>query len=48
MIRLNTVILTKVKVQSMNVVNLPDRASNKMRVCAIRLGAGYVCDNIHN
>ena len=42
-VRLNTFILTKVRVQSINYVALPYRASNKLRGDAIRLIAVYVC-----
>ena len=42
---LNTVILTKVKLQSINDVSLPDRDSNKLRGDAIILGAICVCDS---
>ena len=47
-VRLNTVILTKVKVQSIDYVALPTRASNKFRGDTIRLGAVYVCDDANN
>ena len=43
----NAVILTKVKVQSINDVALPDIVSNKLRGGAIWLGAVYVCDPTH-
>ena len=46
--RLNTVILTKVKVQLINDIYLPDRASNKLRGGTIRSGAVYVCDVTHD
>ena len=45
---LNTFILTKVKVQSINDVALPDIASNKLRGDEIRLVGVYVCDVTHN
>ena len=47
-LRLNTVILTKVKVKSINDVALPDKASNKLRGDTIRLSAVYVCDFTHD
>ena len=47
-VRLNTVILTKLKVQSINDVALTDRESNKLRGDAIRLGDVYVCYVTHN
>ena len=37
-------ILTKVKVQSINDVDIPNRTSNKLKGDAIRLGDVYVCD----
>ena len=46
--RLNTVILTKVKVKSINDVALPDRASYRLRGDAIRLGSVYVYDDLHD
>ena len=46
--RLNTVILTKVKVKSINDVNIPSISSNKLRVDAIWLGDVYVCGDTHN
>ena len=46
--RLNTVILTKVKLQSINDYDLPTRASNKLRENTIRLCAVYVCDVTHD
>ena len=45
---LNTVILTKVKVQSINDVSHPTRASNELRGDTIRLGAVYICDGAHD
>ena len=42
--RLNTVILTKVKVKSIDDVALPDRASYRLRGDEIRFGAVYFCD----
>ena len=46
-IRLNTVIITKIKVQSISVVTLTNIASNKLRGDKIKLGALYVCDYAH-
>ena len=43
-VSLDTVILTKVKVKSINDVDFHDRYSNHLRLGAIRLGSGYVCD----
>ena len=40
---MNNVILTKLKVQPVNDVALPSRASNILRGVAIRLGDVYVC-----
>ena len=45
---LNTVILTKVKVKSINDVNITDRESNKLRGDEIMLCAVYVCNYIHD
>ena len=45
---MNTIILTKVNVQSLNGVFIPDRASNKLRGDSIRLGAVYIYDVTHN
>ena len=47
-VRLNTVILTNVKLKSINGVIIPTRSSNKLRDDAIRLGALYVCDDSHD
>ena len=47
-VRLNTVIITKLKVKSINYFTLPDRPSNKLRVDEIGLGAVYVCDITHD
>ena len=47
-VRLNTMILTKVNVQSINNVALPERASNKFRGDAIRLFAVRACDDTHD
>ena len=41
---MNTVILTKVKLQKINGVDIPARAPNKLRGDAIKLGAIYACD----
>ena len=38
-VRLNTVILTNLRVQSINEVNIPDISSNKLRGDAIRFMA---------
>ena len=46
--RLNTFILTKIKLQSINDVSLPGKSSNKFRGDSIRLGAFYVCDVTHD
>ena len=46
--KLNTVILTKVKVKSINDVALPAKASNKLRGDTMRLGYVYVFDVTHN
>ena len=42
---MNNAILTKVKVKSINDVDIPATESNKLRGYAIRLGAIYVCDH---
>ena len=47
-VKWNTVISTKVKLLSINDVNIPARASNKLRGDEIRLGAVYVCDDTHS
>ena len=47
-VRLNTVNLTKVKVQSINDVALTTIASNKLRVESFRLVAVYVCDDAND
>ena len=44
-VRFNTVILTKVKVQSINYVTLYGIESNKFRGSAIGLDYVYVCDD---
>ena len=41
---MNTTILTKLKVQSINDVTIPDRESNKLRGDEISLGTVYVFD----
>ena len=41
-VRLNTVILTKVKVHSVNNVNIPARGINKLSGDTIRLGDVYI------
>ena len=46
--RINTVILTNVKVKSINEVALPDRSSNTLRGYAIKLGTVYICDGSHD
>ena len=46
--RLNTLILTKVKVKLINYVSLPDRYSNNLRCVAIWLRGMYVCDDSHD
>ena len=48
MLRLNNFILTNVKVKSINDVSIPNRASNKFRVDAIRLGHFYIFNVTHN
>ena len=45
---LKTVILTKLRVQSINGVSLPYIASNKLRIDSIRLVNVYVCDLTHD
>ena len=47
-VRLNTVILTKVRVKPINDVVLTDRASDKFRGDTSMLGAAYVCDVTHD
>ena len=47
-VMLNTVILTKVKVNSIKDAALPPRYSNKLRSDAIRLDAVYVCGEPHD
>ena len=42
------VILTKVKIQSINDVTLPDIISNNLRVDAISSGDVYLCDDTHD
>ena len=46
-VRLNTIILTKVKVKSINYVSLPVITSYKFRGGSIRLVAVYFCDHSH-
>ena len=48
MVRFNTVILTKLKVKSINDVALPDRASNNSRCDSSRLVLVYACDDVHD
>ena len=45
---LSTIILTKVKLQSINDVGIPTRASNKLKGDTIRLGEFYVCVDAHD
>ena len=45
---MNTVILTEVKVQSINAVALTDRYSNQLRGDTIRYSSVYVFDNAHD
>ena len=47
-LRLNTVILTKVKVKSINDVAPPDRASNKLSCDSIWFCTIYACDVTHD
>ena len=47
-VRLNTVIWTKVKVKSIQIISLPARSQNNLRGVAIRLVAMYVCDDAHD
>ena len=47
-VRLDNFILTKLKVQSINDVDILYRASNKLRVDEIKLGAVYVCYYEHD
>ena len=47
-VRFNTVILTEVKVQSINDVAITTRDSNKLRGDIIRLGAVYVFNDAHD
>ena len=46
--RLNTVILTKEKRQSINYVNLPTIDSNKLMENKTRLVVVYFCDDAHD
>ena len=41
---MNTFIVPKFKVKSVNDVSLPARTSNKLTVDSIRLGAVHACD----
>ena len=45
---MNTVILTKIRLQSINYVAITDRASNNLRVDLIMLGYVYVYNHIHD
>ena len=45
---MNTDTLTKVEVQSINDVSLPNTASNKLRGVVTRVGPVYVCDGAHD
>ena len=45
---MNTVILTKLRVQSIHDVDITARTSNKLRGDKIRLGAVYICDDTHD
>ena len=45
---LNTVILTKVNLQSINYVDIPVRESNQLRGDTIWLGAVYFCNYTHD
>ena len=47
-VRLNTVILTNIKVKSIKDVYLTARASNNLRVDVIRLVAVNICDDAHD
>ena len=47
-VRLYTVILTKLKLQSMNYLSITTRASNRLRDNVIRIGAVYVCNDAHD
>ena len=44
---LNAIILTQVKLKSINYVALPTRTSNHLRGDVTRLGAMYIFDNAH-
>ena len=48
MVRLNTIILTKLKVKPIKDVALPTRYKNNLIGDAIRLGTVYVCDYAHD
>ena len=45
---MNIAVLTKVRVQSINDVNIPDRYLNKLRGDTIRLGSVFVFNGKHN
>ena len=45
---MNIVILAKLKLQSMNYISLPDKASHKLRCDAIGFVTVYVFDVTHN
>ena len=44
---MDTVVLTKTKVQSINDVDITDKSWNKLKGYAIRLGDVYACDGTH-
>ena len=48
MVRLNTIILTKLKVKPIKDVALPTRYENNLIGDEIRLGTVYVCDYAHH
>ena len=45
---MNSVIITKINVKSINDVDLPARFLNNLRGVAIRLVAVYVFDDVHD
>ena len=47
-VKLNTVILTKVKVKSRNDIAIPYMDQNNWKDDAIRLGTMHVCDDAHD
>ena len=47
-VRLNTFILTTVNMQSINDFDIITRDSNKLLCDTDRLGAVYVCDDVHD